>query len=102
MRRSVGLVWGGALVLLVAACDEPPKSPTPYQPFTNQEGAIPGGYIDRDLGHGEHVITFRGNIYTLWEDVLAYARHRADEVCPGGYVPLSEEDVSAETQEADR
>jgi hypothetical protein len=83
---------------LTAACASAPILPTPYQAFTQAEGAIPGGYIDRPLGPGEYVITFRGDQATLWEDALSYAHRRAAELCPGGYVALSQRDISVDVQ----
>jgi hypothetical protein len=105
MRRRGALVtfvrWARGVVagaLLPACGSHPPILPTPYQAFTNAEGAIPGGYIDRSLGPGTYVITFRGDQATLWEDTLAYAHRRARELCPAGYDALAEQDVSAEIQ----
>jgi hypothetical protein len=99
MRRFGALVtfgWG------IAACASAPILPTPYQAFTNAEGAIPGGYIDRPLGPGEYIITFRGDQATLWEDALSYAHQRARDLCPAGYDTLAQQDVSVESHGAGR
>jgi hypothetical protein len=88
-------------VLFAAGCAEA-RYPTPYQPFTQADGAVPGGYIDRPLGPGEYVVTFRGDQYTLWEDALSYAHRRAGELCPVGYDTLAEPDVSADEEGAGR
>ena len=80
----------------LGACKGEARYPTPYQAFTTEEGAVPGGYIDRPLGPGEYVVTFRGDQYTLSEDVMSYAHRRARELCPGGYDTLAQGDVSKE------
>jgi hypothetical protein len=94
---ALSVARAASAVLAVGCGSAPPAPlpPTPYQPFTNQ-GPINGGYIDRDLGNGMYVVTFRGNVSTLYEDVLSMAYDRAREVCPGGYETVSVQDVSAE------
>jgi hypothetical protein len=91
-----------SLFALSAACASNPTLPTPYQAFTQAEGAIPGGYIDRPLGPGEHIVTFRGDQYTLFEDALSYSHRRAQELCPAGYDTLSQQDVSLNEQAGSR
>jgi hypothetical protein len=101
--RTMVLAQGvGLFALLFAAGCAEARYPTPYQPFTEAEGVVPGGYIDRPLGPGEYVVTFHGDQYTLWEDALSYAHRRAGELCPSGYETLAEQDVSAEAQSGDR
>ena len=90
------------LLALTASCASDPMLPTPYQAYTLAEGSIPGGYIDRPLGPGEYIITFRADPATLWEDTLSYAHRRAAELCPGGYETVSQQDVSADEQGASR
>ena len=91
-----------SLFALSAACASDPMLPTPYQAFTQAEGAIPGGYFDRPLGPREYIITFRGDQYTLWEDALSYSYRRAQELCPAGYETLSQQDVSLDVQGGSR
>src|SRR5487761_2609707 len=90
------------LLPLSAACASDPILPTPYQAYTRAEGSIPGGYIDRPLGPGDYIITFRGDQATLWEDTLSYAHRRAAELCPRGYDTFSQQDISADEEGASR
>jgi hypothetical protein len=94
MSKASTTLVAVALVWLVSACadePEPPRTPTPYQP---KRGAY--GFTDVSLGPNRYLVTFRGNAYTLPEDVQAMAHQRASEVCPGGYKVLGERDLSVE------
>jgi len=97
-RTSVFAEGVAVFALLFATGCEEARYPTPYQPFTQADGAVPGGYVDRPLGPGEYVVTFRGDQYTLWEDALSFAHRRAGELCHSGYDTLTEPDVSADEQ----
>jgi hypothetical protein len=105
MRRFRTMVIAegvAALALLFSAGCQEARYPTPYQPFTQADGAVPGGYIDRPLGPGEYAVTFRGDEYTVWEDALSFAHRRAGELCPSGYETLGEPDVSPDQESGGR
>lgn len=59
---------------------------TPYQRM-----GVTGGYRDKEIAPGRHVVTVRVNGYTDRGTALEYLHRRADELCPNGYELLDRE-----------
>jgi hypothetical protein len=53
---------------------------TPYQPHS-----FTGGYSDRSLGNGRHLIVVNVNAYTSRLTAWSYLYRRANELCPNGF-----------------
>lgn len=64
------------MVLVIGAC----RPTTPYEPMT-----VFGGYADRSLAPGRHLVTVRVNSHTDRSVALEYLSRRSSELCPVGF-----------------
>jgi hypothetical protein len=94
---SLGSFMVAGCLMVVGCAESTPFPPTPYQPYnpTASPEHPAGGYLTTPLTRDVYLITFRGNVRTLQENVEAYAYRRAAEVCGrDNFDVLSDDDAS--------
>lgn len=81
MKETVTSLPALSLLLALALAGCAPE----YGPM-----GLNGGYSDRELERGVHYIDYRGGAGMGEQDVVAFWRRRAKELCPAGFTIITE------------